>query len=198
MDCMIIHMWCKYGDILNQVQCFLHVVMFRSCLTSSESSYSLWFLCIIKIGKGWDVVRIHLLALHMISIADGQCIMQTKHHIFFPIHSKWSWKDFSTCMSRGGHQVNSIKAFSNKHQWYDKPGRFLKEDFFFLTRQLCVLLLPWHNHDAAAPQTTRNVLAFSSDGASWVWDEWWNDRAACLHSDAHYDPQRSGPPSGTY
>lgn len=34
-------------------------------------------------GKGWDVVKIHLLTLHMISIVDGHCIMQIST-IFLP------------------------------------------------------------------------------------------------------------------
>lgn len=55
------------------------------------------------------MVRIHLLTLHMISIVDGLCIMQTST-IIFSNPLKVSRERFScVCtvqhMSRGGHQV---------------------------------------------------------------------------------------------
>lgn len=158
-------------------------------------------------GKGWDVVRIHLLTLHMISIADGpascklapyfsQTTLSEHGKIYLCMCNTWAGEE------RRGLQVNSTKAFSNdqtiKQIVLVFQRRLFVYLFFFLWMDRAVYYYHRDTTMPQKPQATRNVLTLSSDRASWVWDEWWNNRAACQHSDAHYVPRSLRPPSGTY
>lgn len=64
-------------------------------------------------GKGSDVVGIHLLALHVISIADGHCIMQSTVITFFQSPLREHGKIFLSMYiiwPKRGQRVNSAKT----------------------------------------------------------------------------------------
>lgn len=124
-------------------------------------------LCVHRMREGSDVVRIHLLTLHLIFFADGPCIMQTCA-ITFPLRVETERFLFAYA-GRTHTNTKSFLIISTKHtsgaQTRGKKTLFFFFSFFFPTPDwelgMCV---------AVAGVTRCNTLSspFLATGNVWL------------------------------
>lgn len=109
-------------------------------------------LCVHRMRKGSDVVRGHLLTLHMIFFADGPLHHANQCHHFSTLSGHG--KNF-VCIRRTSIHTHGHKILFNNQQQNNRSSKEGKLAFFLsfllLIGEGCVLLLPWQQDVSATP-----------------------------------------------